>query len=146
MRRERILVRGGLNHLLDLYLKFKLEIMEYNARIKSSGYYVKPVHVTYRNSGGRRLKYVYFGRYWYRVSRRGRRVVWVYLGREKPEPSLPDPPPNPFEGVSVVASGGDVEVGSETLHLLARIEQSIGQPGIFTMLLLESAIASSSKK
>lgn len=135
MREERILIRGGLSYLLDLFLRYKLEIMEYNERIRSSGYYVKPIHVTYRSSGGRRLKYVYFGRYWYRVTKKGGRVVWVYLGREKPEPSLPDPPPNPFEGVSVVVvDDGDLEVRSETLQLLARIERSLGQPGIFARL------------
>ncbi len=141
MKRERILIERGLSSLLDLYLGYKLKIMEYNERIRSSGYYVKPMHVTYKkDSSGRKLKYVYFGRYWYRLSRKRGRVVWAYLGKEKPEPSLPDPPPNPFEGVSViVVDDENVEVKSETLQLLARIEQSMGQPGVFTKLLLENA-------
>lgn len=139
MRRGKILIKGGYGHLLDLYSQYKLEIMKYNERIRSTGYYVKPIHVTYKNSSEARLKYVYFGRYWYRISRRKRGIAWIYLGREKPEPSLPDPPLNPFEGVSVtVLDDEDIEVEPETLRLLARIEQTLDQPGVFTRALAEN--------
>ncbi|MEM1622789.1 MAG: hypothetical protein QW780_02140 [Sulfolobales archaeon] len=144
--RRRILIKGGLSHLLDLYTQFKLKILSYNEKIKSTGYYVKPIHVTYKNSCGVKLKYVYFGRYWYRLSKRKERITWVYVGKEKPDPSLPDPPLNPFEGVSVIVlNDEDIEVEVETLQLLARIEQSIGQPGVFTKLLAENLSESESR-
>ncbi|MEM0066495.1 MAG: hypothetical protein QXT76_03775 [Sulfolobales archaeon] len=136
--RRRVLIKSGLSHLLDLYTQFKLEILNYNEKIKNTGYYVKPIHVTYKNSNGVKIKYVYFGRYWYRISKRKKGVAWVYVGKEKPDPSLPDPPLNPFEGVSaIVLNDEDIEVELETLQLLARIEQSISQPGVFTKLLVE---------
>lgn len=142
MGREKILIKGGYGHLLDLYAHYKLEIMRYNEMIRSTGYYVKPIHVTYKNSAEARLKYVYFGRYWYRISRRKRGVAWIYLGKEKPEPSLPDPPLNPFEGVSVtVLNDEDIEVEPGTLRLLAKIEQSLSQSRVFTRALKESAEA-----
>ncbi|MEM2007213.1 MAG: hypothetical protein QW154_06215 [Sulfolobales archaeon] len=137
--RRKVLIRSGLSYLLDLYTQFKLELLEYNERIRDTGYYVKPMHVTYKSDNGVKLKYVYFGRYWYRVNKRKKRLGWVYLGKEKPDPSLPDPPLNPFEGVSaIVLNDEDIEVGVETLQLLARIEQSINQPGVFTKLLKEN--------
>ncbi|MCX8185210.1 MAG: hypothetical protein RMI56_04145 [Sulfolobales archaeon] len=138
MKRRKLLIRKGLNHLLDLYIKYKLELLDYNEMIKNTGYYIKPIHIAYRSSGGSRLKYVYFGRYWYRVSKRGGRLIWIYLGKEKPEPSLPDPPLNPFEGISaIVVNDEDIEVEPEALKLLAKIELSLNQGGIFTRLASE---------
>lgn len=138
MKREKILIKGAFSYLLDLYTRFKLEIMEYNEKIKSTGYYIKLMHVVHKNSSEARLKYVYFGRYWYRVSKKEKGVSWIYLGREKPEPSLPEPPLNPFEGVSVVVlNDEDIEVDVETIHLLARIEQALNRPGVFTKLSTE---------
>jgi hypothetical protein len=135
MGRPRILIKGGLRALLDLYTPYKIEIMKYNDSIRWSGYYVKPIHVTYKNRGGVTLKYMYFGRYWYRVSRRGGRVSWIYLGRDKPDPALPDPPLNPFEGLAATAIGEDVELDLEGLRLLSNIEKVLGTSGFFTRIL-----------
>ncbi|MCS7099636.1 MAG: hypothetical protein RMH84_06925 [Sulfolobales archaeon] len=137
--KRRLLVKKGLNHLLNLYMKYKLELFNYNENIRSTGYYVKPIHVAYRSIGRYRVKYIYFGRYWYRVSRRGSRLMWIYLGKEKPEPSLPDPPLNPFEGISaVVVDEEDIEIRPEALKLLAEIELAQNQVGIFTELALKN--------
>ena len=54
---------------------------------------LKPFHYVYKNG----KKYVYIGKYFYRVVKEGRRVKWVYVGKEPPE-GVPPPPPNPFEG------------------------------------------------
>lgn len=140
VKRKRVLVKKGLSYLLDLYTQYKLEIMEYNEKIRGTGYYVKPIHVTYKDSGDSRLKYIYFGRYWYRVSRKGGRITWIYLGKDKPEPSLPDPPLNPFEGISViVVYEEDLEVDRDTLLLLAKVEQSQSKFGIFSKLASENS-------
>lgn len=137
--RRKVLIKGGLNHILDLYSQFKLEILSYNERIKDTGYYVKPMHVAYKNNDAGRVKYIYFGRYWYRVVRRDNRLVWVYVGKDKPEPSLPDSPPNPFENVSIaVINDNDIEIDLNSLELLASIEKHIGKPDVFTKALEEA--------
>jgi len=135
MGRSRVLIKGGLRVLLDLYTPYKVEVMKYNDSIRWSGYYVKPIHVTYKNRSGTTLRYLYFGRYWYRISRKGGRVSWIYLGREKPDPVLPDPPLNPFEGLSATAIGEDVELDLDSLKLLSTIEKAFGVSKFFTEIL-----------
>lgn len=137
--KKKVLIKGGLNHILDLYSQFKLEILSYNERIKNTGYYVKPVHIAYKNSNTGRVKYIYFGRYWYRVVKRGNRLVWVYVGKDKPEPSLPELPPNPFENISIaVINDSDIEIDLDGLELLANIEKHIGRSDVFTKALEET--------
>ncbi|MFP3203656.1 MAG: hypothetical protein RXR43_16050, partial [Sulfolobus sp.] len=40
-------------------------------------------------------KYIYIGRYWYKLERKNGKQKWIYLGKEKPLPNLPDPPELP---------------------------------------------------
>ncbi len=135
MRRSRILIKEGLRVLLDLYTPYKVEVMKYNDFIRWSGYYVKPIHVTYKNRSGITIRYLYFGRYWYRISRKRGKVSWIYLGREKPDPALPDPPLNPFEGLSAIAIGEDIELDLDGLKLLSDIEKAFGISKFFTEIL-----------
>ncbi len=84
--------------------EYKLKLYRYNRSIRRLGYYLKPVHIVYKRSLGRVVKYVYYGRYWYRleyVGKKGRtsRIKWVYVGREKPLPEIPNPPEHPLEGL-----------------------------------------------
>ena len=88
------------------------DIYRYNASIRGTGYYLKPVHMVARSVGGERRTYYYIGRYWWRLSYAGKsgrtsRVRWTYVGREKP-PGLPEPPANPFEGLRFYVVGDDV--------------------------------------
>jgi hypothetical protein len=137
--KRKVLIKGGLNYILDLYSQFKLEILSYNEKIKDTGYYVKPMHIAYKNSDSGKVKYIYFGRYWYRVIKRDDRLVWVYVGKDKPEPSLPEPPPNPFERVSIaVVNDSDIEVGLDSLELLANIEKHTNKSGVFIKALDEA--------
>lgn len=112
----------------DLLVKLNLIIgeiipvfYEYNSRIKQTGFYLKPVHIaTRRLSDGTVVKYYYYGRYWYRIERDllGR-LKWVYIGKEKPLLTLPDPPRNPLEGVVIKkysnSNSLEIEFASEEL-------------------------------
>lgn len=45
------------------------------------------------------------------------RLKWIYIGKEKPLPELPDPPENPLEGVVVKRVNETIEIifGNEEL-------------------------------
>jgi len=85
---------------------------EYNSKIRHTGFYLKPVHMsTRRLQDGTLVKYYYYGRYWYRLEKDALgRLKWVYIGREKPLHSLPDPPRNPLEGVVIKKYNDTVEI------------------------------------
>ncbi len=105
------------------------EIYEYNNRIRNTGYYLKPVHMTMRRlADGTTLKYYYYGRYWYRVERNKEgRVRWIYLGKEKPSPDLPDPPPNPLEDIVVKKYNGKVEIEFSSEEILREIYERLSK-------------------
>jgi hypothetical protein len=86
--------------LLDSY---RQALYEYNRTIKRFGVYLKPLHIVVRKYpyGEKRL-YYYFGRYWYILKKEGSNLKWIYLGKEKPFPELPDPPINPLLLVEVI--------------------------------------------
>ncbi len=93
---------------------------EYNSRIRDKGFYLKPVHIVSRSVGGVKRTYYYVGRYWWRLEYAGKRgktskVRWRYVGREKP-PDLPEPPPNPLEGLRFYAVGNDVYLDRKTFE------------------------------
>ncbi len=100
-----------INIILSEYLP---QIYSYNNLIRDKKYYLKPVHiVTKKKPDGNYIKYYYYGRYWYRIERRRdkpSRIKWIYLGKDKPEPDLPEPPENPLEGLVVKISKEGVEI------------------------------------
>lgn len=112
-----------------IFAEMLSEIYEYNNRIKNAGYYLKPIHMTTRRLvDGTVLKYYYYGRYWYRVERNERgRVKWVYLGREKPSPDLPDPPKNPLEGVVIKKYNGRVEIEFSSESVLREVYERLAK-------------------
>ena len=80
--------------LMDLY---KVQLYEYNSKIKDFKVYLKPMHIVVkRTSNGDKKVYYYFGKYWYRVEIEKSRIRWVYLGCKKPFETIPDPPLNPL--------------------------------------------------
>jgi len=92
------------NAFKKLIDEYKNKLYAYNSLIKKYGFYLKPYHVVIKYSGGKKIKYVYYGRYWYKlkyICRRGNtsKIKWIYVGSEKPLPDLPDPPRNPLEGI-----------------------------------------------
>ena len=112
-----------INLLLADYLP---EIYRYNNQIKHTKYYLKPVHIVIKKkSNGRQIRYYYYGRYWYRIEKKnnnGRKgIKWIYLGREKPDSSLPDPPENPLEGLVLKISDGEITVITSRKEMLELI-------------------------
>ena len=106
-----VLVRGGLSRVKEIEPLFIKALGEYNKAVYRLGYYLKPKHVVLKTRGGRRVRYVYYGRYWWRVEYGGRkggtsRIKWRYIGVRKPD-EVPPPPPMPLEGLKFIVVGGD---------------------------------------
>lgn len=119
-----IRIRDGIKLINLVFDEYRRRLYEYNDRIKEFNYYLKPVHeVTYYYKGIPR-KYQYFGRYWYRLVKNPKSkggLKWIYVGREKPDPHLPEPPLNPFEGIKVVVENNDLLIDENVYVLLKRV-------------------------
>jgi len=92
------------HRLQGILEEYKTRLYEYNKLVSTYGYYLKPLHIVYKKTSNGTVKYVYYGRYWYKIVYAGKRnktsiVKWIYIGREKPLPKLPDPPHHPLEGI-----------------------------------------------
>ncbi|MEM0037470.1 MAG: hypothetical protein QW772_00835 [Zestosphaera sp.] len=137
--KAKVAVIDGYPLLMKLYEPYKHRINEYNLTIKDSGYYLKPLHFVYLKSPNKlvSIKYVYFGRYWYRVHKltnprkHNSKVRWIYIGKEKPDPTLPDPPLNPFEGIYVLAFESDILLSEKSYRALVRISESMHGVNVF---------------
>jgi len=77
------------NEFDEIMDKLKNLVYQYNENLKKTGYYLKPFHVVYKKNG---KEYYYFGRYWYRLEYGNKKMQWIYLGKDKPDDKLPDPP------------------------------------------------------
>jgi len=75
----------------EVLRKLKTQVYEYNSKIKDSGIYLKPYHIVYKNG----KQYIYIGKYWYRLEKKGSKLKWIYLGKNKPTDVLLDPPAIP---------------------------------------------------
>jgi len=122
MKRGKVSIKESTDILIKLNLiigQILPVFYEYNNMIKQQGFYLKPVHmVTRRLQDGTTIKYYYYGRYWYKLEKTPTgRLKWIYIGKEKPLPELPDPPENPLEGVVVKRINETIEIifGSEEL-------------------------------
>lgn len=118
-----------------LLSNFLPEIYRYNNLVRNKNYYLKPVHIVIKKkSNGSIVKYQYYGRYWYRLERKpGRpsRIKWVYMGKEKPEKELPDPPRNPLDGLVIKISDNEVEIiasKKKTYQLIYEVLASLQYP------------------
>ncbi len=117
--RRFVIVKGGYRRVVEAVERYRLQLYRYTSLLSGTGYYLKPVHIVYRTlADGTRKKYYYYGRYWYRLERRNGRLVWRYVGTSKPRElsHLPDPPPNPLEGLSYarVGDSDDIILEEET--------------------------------
>jgi hypothetical protein len=111
----RVRVKGGWRAIEQLLEDYKSRIYKYNSTISKTGFYLKPVHVVVKSTSAGKRKYIYIGRYWWKISYVGRqgktsRIRWVYVGTEKPRELIgyPDPPPHPLVGLSLAVEGDDV--------------------------------------
>ena len=136
-------IYDGYRLVMELYSPYRTRIYKYNSTIRESGYYLKPLHIVYKVVQGRKLKYIYFGRYWYRVykapaegkqKKAKSRIKWLYIGRDKPDPHLPDPPINPLEGIAVIVDGNDVLVDERTFEALTKISKAVLGENLFESL------------
>ncbi|QIW23216.1 hypothetical protein EWF20_03030 [Sulfolobus sp. S-194] len=75
----------------EVLRKLKIQVYEYNSRIKEYGIYLKPYHIVYKNG----KQYIYIGKYWYKLDKKDGKLKWIYLGKKKPAQYLPDPPAIP---------------------------------------------------
>ncbi len=107
-----LLVKGGRRALEEVLERYLRDIYRYNSMLRGTSYYLKPVHMVTRSTRYGRLRYVYIGRYWWRLEYRDGKLRWRYVGREKPEElrDKPDPPRNPLAGLVYAVSGEDVIV------------------------------------
>ncbi|MCY0882713.1 MAG: hypothetical protein OWQ50_02655 [Acidianus infernus] len=86
-----MLVRLEEKEFYKIFSKLKEQVYEYNSKISGSEVYLKPYHVVYKNG----KKYIYIGKYWYKLEKYNGKIKWIYLGKEKPLANLPDPPKFP---------------------------------------------------
>ncbi|MEM2203013.1 MAG: hypothetical protein QXI22_01490 [Sulfolobales archaeon] len=106
-----IRIVGGAHRIKEIYDNYVREIKEYNNQIKHTGFYLMPVRKTVKKSrkDPSKVKYnYYYGRYWYFYISTKERGIYIYVGKEKPLESLPDPPKNPLEGVEIIYDGDDI--------------------------------------
>lgn len=116
----RIKIEGGLEEFRRAVESVLRVVYEFNSNLKGLGVYLKPVHRVYRVEGGVRVVYEYYGRYWWRVERRGGRLRWRYIGR-RPPLGAPEPPGHPLEGLSVKIVGDDVEMDCSWFEAFRRM-------------------------
>lgn len=120
MNKGYVTLKDGYQLIMELFLPYRRRIYEYNSLIKDTGYYLKPLHFVVKKELN--LKYLYFGRYWYRIAKGPHnKIKWIYVGREKPDPSLPEPPINPFEGLKTVVNNNDIIVDEYVYRILINI-------------------------
>jgi len=118
-----------INLVLSDYL---IEIYDYNNIAKQKGFYLKPVHIVVKKKGDKKIKYYYYGRYWYKIEYRkgkGSKIKWIYMGKSKPDPTLPDPPKNPLEGLVIRLSEDSITITapSEEIYRLVFGDQASAQ-------------------
>lgn len=112
-----IRIVGGARKVKEIYDEYVRKLNEYNAQIKHTGFYLRPVTKIARRDRkdpSRIVRYdYYYGRYWYFYISTRQRGIYIYLGREKPLESLPDPPKDPLEGVEIIYDGDDILIPKE---------------------------------
>lgn len=120
MSRNYVVLKDGYQLIMELFLPYRRRIYEYNSQIKDTGYYLKPVHLVVKKELN--LKYLYFGRYWYRITKGPHgKIKWIYVGKEKPDPNLPEPPINPFEGLKIIVNNDDIIIDEYVYKTLSTI-------------------------
>lgn len=83
-----MLVRLDDKSIDKILTSLKRKVYEYNSKIASYNIYLKPYHIVYKGN----KKYIYVGKYWYKLDKTKGKIRWIYLGKNKPLVSLPDPP------------------------------------------------------
>lgn len=112
-----------LHTLIDEY---RTALYNYNTMIKKYGVYLKPIHIVVKKTSEGAKVYHYYGKYWYKVIYSNGRLRWIYIGKEKPFPELPNPPLNPITVVKIINRGDSNScVYVDKINLLDKISQYI---------------------
>lgn len=111
------IIRG----VMDVY---RDSLYSYNTIVKRFGVYLKPIHIVVKKSSNGVKVYHYYGKYWYKVVYSKGKVRWIYIGREKPVPEIPNPPINPLTVIKVVGGKGDKAcIFIENIHEWEKVYQ-----------------------
>ena len=96
-----LLVVDGLKAIKDYEKEFKAETREYKKIFKGWGY-------TYKKVKPKTAKRPYH--YWYKweYSAETKNNEWTYIGKDKPEASIPDPPMNRLDEVDYSIAGSTI--------------------------------------
>ncbi|MEM4788627.1 MAG: hypothetical protein QXV06_02400 [Ignisphaera sp.] len=94
--------------------------------IKRYGVYLKPIHIVVKKTPEGSKVYHYYGKYWYKVIYNNGRLRWIYIGREKPFPEIPNPPLNPVTVVRIINMDDSSScIFVDKINLLDKINQYI---------------------
>lgn len=105
---------------------YRAALYSYNTMIKKYGVYLKPIHIVVKKTSEGAKVYHYYGKYWYKVVYSNGRLRWVYIGREKPFPEIPNPPLNPIIAVKIINRDNDIScIYVDKMNLLEEITQYI---------------------
>ncbi|MEM2296187.1 MAG: hypothetical protein QW775_05800 [Ignisphaera sp.] len=112
--------------LKTLVDEYRTTLYSYNTMIKKYGVYLKPIHIVVKKTSEGAKVYHYYGKYWYKVVYSNGRLRWVYIGREKPFPWIPNPPLNPITTVKIINRGSDTScIYVDKINLLEKITQYV---------------------
>ncbi len=109
-----MLIRVNEKQFDEVLHKLKSMVYDYNSKIKEFGVYLKPYHIVYKNG----KKYIYVGKYWYRLEKIRGKLRWIYLGKDKPIESMPNPPKIPSS--TIIKENTDYIIDEELLNKLER--------------------------
>jgi hypothetical protein len=96
--------------------KLRERVYGYNTKIKDYGVYLKPYHIVYKKE----KKYIYIGKYWYKIMKVNGKLKWIYLGRSKPIGEMPDPPS--LVNFTIVMEGNTYILDERMLNQIVRHE------------------------
>ncbi|ARM75795.1 hypothetical protein [Acidianus manzaensis] len=105
-----MLIRVEEKEFDKIFTRLKEMIYEYNSKISGTDVYLKPFHIVYKNG----KKYIYIGKYWYKLEKINGKVKWIYLGKQKPINNLPDPPK--FPEITIIKDEKSYIVDDEILY------------------------------
>lgn len=101
-----LLVVDGVKAIKDYEKGFKSEMREYKKLFKGWGYTFKKV----KPSSAKRPYY-----YWYKweYDTETKNNQWTYLGKDKPEETIPDPPISRLDEVEYTVAGSNILISQQ---------------------------------
>lgn len=113
---ERILLVDGKDRIDEIRKRHKKTVAEFQKEVNdiTRGYVYAPR--TWKTQEGLKTGY-YWYRYVYKAREDGSRYrTQKYIGKEKPDFNLPDPPKNPLDGTPHEVVGNNILMDSKRYH------------------------------